>query len=244
MPKTLPNSNSTPFHHNIFENQSRTTKTQHRRPPARKTHGDVGKIRGILEMPPAQAGQPAPLGKGSGARAVQTKTARTQKTTTGRLKLVHSTVHFQPLVRADLEHIAGKKGLSFSQVVNDACAFYAEATLEEQYKASLKTELRQMIREELAAFGHRIVYFLRRIAFSAEHARLLITNVLKILLQRGGRYDETHFHTLVDATAKTAKRNILRNTPQSKADLVDFWTSFIVEDPTAAAPPAEKEGRG
>jgi len=35
--------------------------------------------------------------------------------------------------------------------------------------------------------------------------------------------------TLVDATAKTAKRNILRNTPQSKADLEEFWTSFTAE---------------
>src|SRR5688572_7794742 len=107
MPKTLPNSNSTPFHHNIFENHTETAKTQHRRPPALKTHGDVGKIRGILEMPPAEAREPAPFLKGSGARAVKTKTPRTQKTTTGRVKLVHSTVHFQPLVRADLEHIAG-----------------------------------------------------------------------------------------------------------------------------------------
>jgi hypothetical protein len=243
MPKTLPNNNSTPFHHNIFENHTETAKTQPRRPPALKTHGDVGKIRGILEMPPAEAREPAPFFKRSGARAVKTKTPRIPKTPTGRLKLVHSTVHFQPLVRADLEHLAGKKGLSFSQVVNDACEFYAEATLEEKYKASLKTELRQIIREELAAFGHRLIHFLRRIAFSAEHARLLITNVLKILLQRGGRYDEKHFHTLVDATAKTAKRNILRNTPQSKADLEDFWTSFTVEDPTAAATPGEKEAK-
>jgi hypothetical protein len=244
MPKSLPNNKTTYFPHNIFENHSEQPKDTDEEPPAKKMHGNVGKIRGILEMPPAEAREPAPFFKGSGARAVKTQTPRTQKTTTGRVKLVHSTVHFQPLVRADMEHIAGKKGLSFSQVVNDACEFYAEATLEEKYKASLKTELRQMIREELAAFGHRIVYFLRRLAFSAEHARLLITNVLKILLQRGGRYDEKHFHTLVDATAKTAKRNILRNTPQSKADLADFWTSFTVADPTAAAPPAEKEGRG
>jgi hypothetical protein len=181
--------------------------------------------------------------KGFGARAVKTEIPRTQKTTTGRVKLVHSTVHFQPLVRADMEHLAGKKGLSFSQIVNDACEFYAEATLEEKYTASLKTELRQIIREELAAFGHRMVYFLRRIAFSAEHARLLATNVLKLLLQRGGRYDEKHFHSLVDATAKTAKRNILRNTPQSKADLEEFWASYTAEGTKAEGTPAEKEGR-
>ena len=229
MLKTLPNNKTTYFPHNIFENQSEQPKAKDQEPPAMKMHGNVGKIRGILEMPPAQASQPAPFFKGSGARAVQTQTARTQKTTTTRGTLVHSTVHFKPLVRVDMEHIAGKKGLSFSQIVNDACEFYAEATLEEKYRVTLKTELRHIIREELAAFGHRLVYFLLRITFAAEHARLLITNALKILLQTRGRYDEKHFRALVDATAKTAKRNILRNNPQMKATLAEFWASFTAD---------------
>jgi len=38
-----------------------------------------------------------------------------------------------------------------------------------------------MFREELQAFGHRIVFFLLRIAFSAEQARILVTNSLKVL---------------------------------------------------------------
>ena len=86
-----------------------------------------------------------------------------------------------------------------------------------------------MFREELAAFGHRLIYFLRRIAFSAEHARLLITNAIKILLQSRGKYNETHFRTLVDTTAKTAKRNILRNNPEMKAGVADYWDSFTAE---------------
>jgi hypothetical protein len=232
MPKTLPNNKTTSFPHNIFENPSEQPKDTDQEPPAKKMHGNVGKIRGMVDMPPAEAGEPAPFVKGSGARAVKTATARTQNLPTPRVKLVHSTVHFKPLVRADLAHLAAKKGVSFSQVVNDACECYAAATLEEKYKASLKTELRQVIREELAAFGHRIVYFLLRIAFAAEHARLLITNVLKILLQSRGQYHETRFAALVDATAKTAKRNILRNNPQMKAALAQFWASFTAQGTT------------
>ena len=146
MLKTLSDNKTTHFPHNIFENQSEQPKDKDQEPPATKMHGNVGKIRGILEMPPAQASQPAPLFNRAGARAVNTKTARTQKPIITRVKLVHSTVHFKPLVRADMAHIAGKKGLSFSQIVNDACEFYAEATLEDKYRVSLKTELRQMIR--------------------------------------------------------------------------------------------------
>jgi hypothetical protein len=128
-----------------------------------------------------------------------------------------------------MERIAKEKGFSLSQVGNMGWKFYAEATLEDKYAAGLKTELRQIIREELQAFGHRLIYFLLRIAFAAEHARLLITNLLKILLQTRGKYDETHFRTLVDATAKTAKRNILRNNPQLKATLEEFWASFTAD---------------
>jgi hypothetical protein len=229
MKNPLSNNKTAYFPHNIFENQSEQPKTKDQEPPATKMHSNVGKIRGILEMPPAQAGQPAPHFKGFGARAVNTKNPRTQKTNTTRKKSIHSTVHFKPLVHADLAHIAGKRDISFSSVVNDACEFYAQATLEDRYRVSLKTELRHMFREELAAFGHRIVYFLLRIAFSAEHARLLITNVLKILLQTRGRYDEKHFRALVDATAKTAKRNILRNNPQMKTTLEEFWASFTAD---------------
>ena len=57
--------------------------------------------------------------------------------------------------------------------------------------------LRQIIREELQAFGHRMVYFLMRIAFSAEQAKLLITNVLKFVLKLAG-IDQKTYVTLVD----------------------------------------------
>jgi hypothetical protein len=117
--------------------------------------------------------------------------------------------------------LAGEQGLSFSQTVNAACRFYATATLEQQHAAALRDVLRQIIREELAAFGHRIVYFLMRIAFSAEQAKLLITNVLKFVLKLAG-LDRKTYVTLVDESAKLAKRNILANTPQFKALLAEW----------------------
>jgi hypothetical protein len=221
---------------NIFNHQSKLTENHNRRTAREEDARQRRQDKGHLGNAPRVAGQPAPLLKGSGARAVKTKIPRTQKTTTDQGKRVHSTFHLEPGVRADMDRIATEKGLSLSEVGNMGWKFYAEASLADKYKASLKTELRHIIREELAAFGHRIVYFLLRIAFAAEHARLLITNVLKILLQTRGKYDEKHFNTLVDATAKTAKRNILRNNPQMKATLAEFWASFT------EAKDGEKEG--
>jgi hypothetical protein len=226
MPNTVPNTKSAHFPHNIFENHSKTAKTQNRRTAREEDARQRRQDKGHFPNAPAEVGQPAPFFKGAGARAMKTKTTRTQKITTTRVKLVHSTFHLEPLVRSDMERIAQEKGLSLSQVGNIGWKFYANATLEERYEATLSTQLRQIIREELRAFGHRMIYFLLRIAFAAEHARLLITNVLKVLLQTRGRYDEKHFHTLVNNSAKQAKSNIISNTPQHKSLLEKFWASF------------------
>ena len=109
----------------------------------------------------------------------------------------------------------------FSEAGNIACRFYSKATIEKRHAESLKDVLRQIIREELQTFGHRMVYFLIRIAFSAEQAKLLITNVLKFVLKLAG-IDQKTYVTLVDESAKLAKRNILANTPQFK-DLMAEW---------------------
>ena len=95
-----------------------------------------------------------------------------------------------------------------------------------QQAETVKDVLRQIIREELQAFGHRIVFFLMRIAFSAEQARILITNVLKVILQTRGDFDQKAYFNLVDESAKTAKRNIIRNTPQMKSLLEEWETAF------------------
>jgi hypothetical protein len=152
---------------------------------------------------------------------VNTKTVQLQKTKTGREKLIHSTVHYEPRVHAELKRLAEEQGLSFSEVCNAAGRSYVEATIEKQHAESLKDVVRQIIREELQAFGHRLVYFLMRIAFSTEQAKLLITNVLKFVLKLAG-LDQKTYVTLVDESAKLAKRNILANTPQFK-DLLAQW---------------------
>jgi hypothetical protein len=219
--------------HNIFQNQSNIPTAENRRTAREEDARQRRQVKGVLTDARAQAHEPAPLFKGSRARAKNTESPRAQKTNPTRVKLQHTTLHLHPLARRVLEQEASDAEVSISSLGAQVLYDWALSTIEQQQATSLKAELRQIIREELAAFGHRLIYFLRRIAFSAEHARLLATNVLKILLQSRGRYDEKHFHTLVDTTAKTAKRNILRNTPQSKADLEQFWTAFTAEGTTA-----------
>jgi hypothetical protein len=221
MVRTLLNNKVSHPHQNIYTNQP---KDQNRKTARAGDSRNVGQDKGHLENAPHKASQPAPFSNGSGARASNTKSAQIQKTNSSREKRIHSTIHLEPRVRVELERIAQEKGLSFSDVGNTACRFYVNTTIEKQHAESLKDVLRQIIREELQAFGHRMVYFLIRIAFSAEQAKLLITNVLKFVLKLAG-IDQKTYVTLVDESGKLAKRNILANTPQFK-DLMVEWEAI------------------
>ena len=122
-----------------------------------------------------------------------------------------------------MKWIAEDQGMSFSEAGNIACRF-AKATIEKRHAESLKDVLRQIIREELQAFGHRLVYFLIRIAFSAEQAKLPDHQCPQICPQTRGHRQKTYV-TLVDESAKLAKRNILTNSPQFK-DLIAEWEAM------------------
>jgi hypothetical protein len=163
---------------------------------------------------------------------VNTKTVQIQKTKTGREKRIHSTFHPEPRVHAEILRIAEEQGLSFSEAVNAACRFYANATIEKQHAETLRDILRQIIREELQVFGDRIVKFLLRIAFSAEQGKLLATNVLKFVLRLAG-VDQKTYVTLVNESGQQAQRNVLANTPQFKA-LFEKWKASGGEEGKAS----------
>ena len=200
---------------NIFQNQS---KSHHRKKARAGDSRNVRQDKGHLENAPHVAGEPAPLSNGSGARALNTKTVRVQKTKTGQTKLIHSTVHYEPRVHEELKRIAEKRGLSFSEVGNAAGRFYIDAEIEKQHAETLRDVVRQIIREELRAFGDRIIRYLSRIALSSEQGKLLITNVLKFVL-RLAHIDQKTYVTLVNESGHQARSNVLANTPQFKAVL-------------------------
>jgi hypothetical protein len=214
----MPYKNPPHLHENIYQNQPKN----HRGKTARA--GDYAEVRqdkGHFQNAPDKAPQPAPFGNGAGARALNTKAIRTQKTHTGRTKHIHSTFHAEPGVRADIEWIAEDQGMSFSETVNAACRFFASATIEEKHAETLKDIVRQTIREELQVFGDRIVKWLMRIAFASEQAKLLAINILKFVL-RLARLDEKTYLTLVNESGHQARRNVLADTPQFK-DLNAAW---------------------
>jgi hypothetical protein len=202
---------------NIFQNQ---TKNHRGRTAHAGDYAEVRQDKGHFANAPHVAGEPAPFANDEGARAVNTKAPRTQKTHTGRTKHIHSTFHAEPRVRADIEWIAENQGMSFSETVNAACRFYAHATIEKRHAETLRDVLRQIIREELQAFGDRIVKWLMRIALASEWAKLLVINILKFVL-RLARLDEKTYLTLVNESGQQARRNVLADTPQLTDLLAD-----------------------
>jgi hypothetical protein len=213
----MPYTNPPHFNNNSYSNQPKNERGKKARAG---DYAEVAQDKGHFANAPHVAGQPAPFSKGVGARALNTKAPRTQKTHTGRTKHIHSTVHYEPRVHTELKRIAQKRGLSFSEVCNAAGRFFIDADLEEQHAETLKDVLRQIIREELSVFGDRIVKWLMRIAFASEQGKLLAINILKFVL-RLARLNEKTYLTLVNESGHQARRNVLADTPQFKDLLSD-----------------------
>jgi hypothetical protein len=77
-------------------------------------------------------------------------------------------------------------------------------------------------------FGNRIIFFLMRIAFAAEQARILITNVLHRMLSRMGIPNDK-FNEIIDKSNKIARRNIITRAPEIKT-LIEEWEASHEDD--------------
>jgi hypothetical protein len=213
---------------NVFLHQSKSPTITNSPYKKSKESTDVRQDKGALTKALSASRQPGSVDKGSRAGAfLDNYTARTQNSTR-RVKLVHTTIWLHPLVHAELKRIAERELLSLSQVGAIACEEWVRYDIHRQQASLLRTELRQIIREELAAFGNRIVFFLMKIAFPAEQARILTTNVLKWVCKLAG-LDLKAYYTMVDDASKMAKRNIIAKSPQIK-DLMDKWDGMFADD--------------
>jgi hypothetical protein len=192
-----------------------------------KRAGAVRQDKGVLTNAPAGTREPAPLGTGSRPPPLSTNVVRANTKDPAKVKLVHTTLHLHPLVRAELERRAATEFLSVSRVGATLLEAAVRQDIHSQYNSLLQPILRQIIREELRAFGNRVVFFLMRIAFASEQARILVTNVLDSLLKREGVSQE-RFHQLVDQSNKMARRNIIQKTPQLKT-LLKEWDGLYPE---------------
>ncbi len=150
------------------------------------------------------------------------------QTSVKKRRAVKVTLWVKPVVKAELERLAGMDGLSISKTG----AFLLEEAIHQklhiQHALLMQPIIEQTVRKELRSFGNRLVFFLIRIAFSTEQARILITNVLDRILKREG-VSPDNFISLLDQSNRMARRNIIRNTPQLRSLITEWEDSFSEE---------------
>ena len=136
-------------------------------------------------------------------------------------KTVKVTLWVKPAVQAELKRLAGMDGLTVSKTGATLLEAGIHQQLHLQHALLLEPIIEQTVRKELRSFGNRLVFFLMRIAFASEQARILITNVLDRILKREGVREQA-FTSLVDQSNKMARRNIIHKSPQLQT-LLEEW---------------------
>ncbi len=178
---------------------------------------------------------------------------RSNKKDNIKVKLVPLTSHVHPLVKAELQRIAEQEQLSLSKVSSTAVEEWIHWKLHKQHEALMYPIVRQVIREELQAFGNRIVFFLMRIAIASEQARILITEVLKrvfiaitrieklITFLTNGKEQKSQntkegtqstieiFNTIVEKSYKMARANVFRKSYDMKR-MLEEWEAWGKEE--------------
>ena len=144
------------------------------------------------------------------------------------------TLWVKPAVKAELKRLAGIDELTVSKTGAALLEAAIHQKLHIQHALLLQPIIEQTVRKELRSFGNRLVFFLMRIAFASEQARILITNVLDRILRREGVREPT-FTSMVDQSNKMARRNIIHKSPQLQT-LLDQWEESFPKGREEGAP--------
>ncbi len=200
----------------IFTNQTNLSKNQ-------QTHRDVRQDKERFSIARRASQQPAPLEKLMRPQTVNTNTPQVQNRPVPKRKTVHLTLWVNPIVKAELQRIAEKEGLSVSAVGGAFLGKALQQHIDMQYGALLEPILRQEIRKQMQVYSKRIALLLVRVAFSTEQTRNISTNILA--RQPGVLGKPDILDHILDSSAEAAKNKITAKTPQLESILteVEQW---------------------
>src|SRR6266480_421373 len=165
--------------------------------------------------------QPAPRKNSMRPQQMNTNRSRSQNNPTAKRKTVHLTLWVKPVVKAELERIAEREGVSVSATGGAFLEQALQQHVDLQYSALLHPIIEQAIAKQMRSYSSRIAMLLVRVAFASEQTRGIVTNILG--RQPGVTPDV--LTTILDGSSKTAKGNITRRTPQLESILteVEQW---------------------
>ncbi len=154
--------------------------------------------------------QPAPREKESRTAPKKANTKRTQPKGIALGKDVQLNLWVRPVVKAELERVAKREGVSVSSAGE---AFLEKALHQDiytQHGALLETILDKAVGKHMRSYSNRLAILLVRSVFAGEQTRAIVTNILG--RQQG--VNQSVLESILDGSSDTAKRNITRLTPQ------------------------------
>jgi hypothetical protein len=191
----------------------------------RRPRGGVGQDNPTPPRERTGTPQPGSVTQDMRSQQMSSNPPRSQKRPTPKRRTAQLILWVNPLVKAEIQRSAEREGLSISKVGAALLEKAIREDIHSQYSALIQPIIEQTVRKELRSFGNRIVFFLMRIAFASEQARILITNVL----DRMNEVTQDSFTSIIDRSHKTARRNIIEKTPQIKT-LLDEWEKSWKEE--------------
>ncbi len=210
----MTNNENTQFSQDVYPTPSQSRNVQQPR-------SGVGQDKGARMRARIASTQPAPPEKVMRPHPMNNNTSRTQTRPTPKRKTIHLTLWVKPVVKAELQRIAERDGLSVSATGGAFLERAMQANIDMQYGALFQPIMEQLIRKHMRSISTHLAWLLVRVACDSGQTRSLVTNILG--RQPGITPDE--LKNILDGSNKTARGNITRRTPQivELIDVVEEW---------------------
>jgi hypothetical protein len=179
--------------------------------------------KGASERARLASRQPAPREYRMRSHRLSDNSLRSQNKPTPKRKTVHLTLWVKPVVKAELQRIAEREGISVSAAGGVMLGKALQTNLDMQYGALLQPIIREAITKQMRGISNRLAFLLVRVAFASEQTRSLATNILG---HQPGMTAEA-LNEILDRSSQAAKSKITQNSPQLE-DLimqVERWLS-------------------
>ena len=187
----------------------------------------VTTVRGVWQdnptptaAPPASP-QPAPPKEEIRTVPKKLQTPAPHQTRNRLKKDIQLNLWVRPVVKAELERVAKREGLSISTAGEALLEHALQQDITTQHTVLLEPIIDKAIGKHMRSYSTRIALLLVRSLFESSQTRSLVTNILG---RQSGMTQPVLEHIL-NGSSNAAKRNITRLTPQLKTMLaeVEQW---------------------
>jgi hypothetical protein len=186
----------------------------------------VGQDKTALPRGHAATPQPEPHANTARSQPLDTKTTRTKKHGSSKRRTVHLVLWVNPIVKAELQRIADREGLSMSKAGGALLSRALQQNIDMRYNAFLTPIIETVIKKEIRSFSNRIAMLLARTLFASEQTRSLTTNILG---RQPGITEDLLKHILA-MSQKAAKGNLSRKTSPELVVAIEQWLLFLDEE--------------